>query len=192
VTGRVLPARAARRAASCGVRRAARRDHDTRGFTLVELLISITISTLIIGVLASAAILFFQRSGDNDRTYSDQASVQLLGSLFTADAQSATTAITNDASACGSSATALVSFVWSDAGTTAKASWFVETVAGAQDLVRRRCTNGTPIEKNDVAGVSATPTITCEPDCTRPTTVTIAGTTTNGAAFGISGSRRAS
>ncbi len=168
------------------------RVRDARGLTLVELLISITISSLIMGVLASAAILFFQHANDNDRTYADQASVQLIGSLFTADAQSATSVIQDDSSACGSASPALVSFMWDDAGTTAKASWFVETVTGSQGLVRRRCTNDTPIEKTDVAGVQSPPAITCDPDCNSPATITISGTTTNGATFGVTGARRTS
>jgi type II secretory pathway pseudopilin PulG len=168
------------------------RVRDARGLTLVELLISITISSLIMGVLASAAILFFQHANDNDRTYADQASVQLIGSLFTTDAQSATSVRLSDPNACGSASPALVSFLWDDAGTTAKVSWSVESVTGSQDLVRRRCTNDTPIEKNDVAGVQSPPTITCAPDCSAPATVTISGTTTNGATFGVTGARRTS
>ena len=165
---------------------------DQRGLTLVELMISITIASLLVGVLASAAILFFQHAFDNDRAYEDQTSVSLVQSAFVADAQSATGVTTNDPSACGSASPALVSFAWSDAGVDVKASWFVETKATRLALVRRRCTNNQPTETIDVAGVRANPVVSCTPSCATASTVTIDGTTTNGLAFSATGSRRAS
>jgi len=165
---------------------------DQRGLTLVELMISITIASVVIGVLASAAILFFQHAFDNDKAYDDQASVSTLQSAFVSDAQSATSVTTNDTSACGSASTALVSFVWSDAGVTDKASWFVENNANRLGLVRRRCVNNQIVELNDIAGVQPTPTVSCTPSCAVATTVTINGTTTNGLTFSSIGTRRAS
>lgn len=165
---------------------------DQRGLTLVELMISITIAALLVGVLASAAILFFQHAFDNDKAFEDQSSVSLVQSAFVADAQSATAVTTNDASACGSAAPALVSFAWSDAGVAVKASWFVETKANRLALVRRRCTNSQPTETIDVAGVRTNPVVACTPSCATAATVSINGTTTNGLAFSATGTRRAS
>jgi len=184
-------ARASGASSGCAVSspRSRRRSNQV-GVTLIELMVSLTITALIMGVLSSAAILFLRHSNDNNNLYDDDNSVQLLTSVFTADAQSATNVITNDVSACGSSSTALVSFVWAEAGTTVKASWSIEAVDSRQSLVRRRCVNGTPVEKNEVAGVTGTPTVTCNPNCTAPASVTLAGTTTNGSTFGITGAAR--
>jgi Tfp pilus assembly protein PilW len=163
---------------------------DTRGLTLVELMVSITISSLIIGVLASASIMFFQHSTDNDNSYDDQSSIQGIQSFFTTDAQSATAVTLNDAAPCGSSNTALVTFSWPDAGTTVTVSWTIEQSAGIRTLVRRRCTNGTAVERTDVGGVTGTPSITCTPDCASFTSITIGGTAQHGATFGVTGTRR--
>lgn len=168
------------------------RSRTESGLTLIELMVAITISTMIVGVLASASIIFMRHSFDSDRAYDDQNSVQLLTSVFVADAQSATSVVTNDNAPCGAAGPALVTFSWADAGTTIAASWFVENTAGRLALVRRRCTNGTPTEKTDVAGVKVAPAVTCSPDCTTASSITITGTTTNGSTFGITGARRAS
>lgn len=165
---------------------------DERGLTLVELLISITISGLLVGALASAAIIFFQHASDNDKAYEDQSSVTLVQSAFVADAQSATAVTTNDASPCGSASVALVSFGRSDAGVDVKSSWFVETKAGRTALVRRSCVNNQAVEFADIAGVRPTPAVACAPSCANPSTVSINGTTTNGLVFSAAGTRRAS
>ena len=169
-----------------------RRRRNDHGLTLVELMVSITISALIMGVLASAAVTFFQHSSDNNNNYDDQSSVQSLQAFFTADAQSATSVVLNDPAPCGSSTTAITTFSWADAGTTATASWTVEQSANLRTLVRRRCTNGTVVERTDVAGVTGTPTVTCSPSCASFTTVTIGGTAQHGATFGVTGTRRTS
>jgi len=168
------------------------RRRDQHGLTLIELMVSITISALIMGVLASAAIMFFQHSTDNNNNYDDQSSVQNLQALFTSDAQSATSVLLNDPAPCGSNTTALVTFSWADAGTTATTSWTVEQSANLRTLVRRRCTNATVVERTDVAGITGTPTVTCSPSCAAFTTVTIGGTAQHGATFGVTGTRRTS
>ncbi len=163
------------------------------GLTLIELMVSITISALIMGVLASAAIMFFQHSQDNNNSYDDQSSVQNLEALFTGDAQSATAVTLNDTTTqCGTGNTALATFSWADAGNNTTVSWTVEQLAGVRTLVRRQCTNGTPVQRSDVAGVTGTPTITCTPNCATFTTITIGGTMQHGAQFGVTGTRRVS
>jgi prepilin-type N-terminal cleavage/methylation domain-containing protein len=170
--------------------RRARCGHDERGLTLIELMVSITISAMIMGVLASAAIMFFQHSSDNNNSYDDQSSIQNIQSLFTGDAQSATAVTLNDAAPCGSNNTAIVTFSWGDAGVLSTASWTVEQSSGIRTLMRRQCTNGTPIQSTDVGGVTGTPTITCTPACDTFTSVTITGVAQHGANFDVTGTRR--
>jgi prepilin-type N-terminal cleavage/methylation domain-containing protein len=171
--------------------RRGRRARDQRGLTLIELMVSITISALIMAVLASAAIMFFQHSSDNNNSYDDQSSIQNIESLFTGDAQSATAVTLNDTTTqCGTNNTAIVTFSWADEGNATTASWTVEQSAGIRTLVRRQCTNGTPIQRTDVAGVTGTPTITCTPACATFTSVTIGGIAQHGTNFGVTGTRR--
>src|SRR5262249_48884375 len=145
------------------------------GLTLIELMVSVTISALIMGVLASAAIMFFQHSQDNNNSYDDQSAIQNVSQLFPGDAQSATALTLIDATPCGSSNTAIVTFSWADAGNATTASWTVEQLSGVNTLVRRECTNGTVTQRIDVGGVTGTPTITCTPNCGAFTSITIAG-----------------
>ncbi len=68
---------------------------DDRGFTLVELLIVITIVPLIIGALAGGLLEVFSLQNGTANRISDSADAQVIAATFTKDVQSATTISTN-------------------------------------------------------------------------------------------------
>lgn len=167
---------------------------DERGMTLVEMLIGLMITGIIMAALFSAALFFIQHSMEAEAQLADDSAVQLLNTLFTADAQSAQTVTKADAAPCLGNelpdpGTALVSFGWNDAGRTEEASWFVTTTfQNRVVLQRRKCIDGTVINATDVDGVqSGTVTVVCTPDCATPASVSISGTATNGAPFSAAG-----
>src|SRR4051794_37335219 len=66
-----------------------RHAHSTEGgFTLIEMLIAISISALIFGVIGGAMILGFQTTGSSETVLNQSHDEQLLATRLPADAQS--------------------------------------------------------------------------------------------------------
>jgi len=167
--------------------RVARPQH---GFTLVEVLTAVTVLGLVLGPLTTAAVLFLQHGADATNSFADDGTMRAATAMFVADAQSAGTVSAPDASPCGDSGPALWTIAWDDGGTSYRASWFAEAVAGSTALVRRRCT-GTELVSTIVLGdVAAAPAVACVPACAAPAVLTMSGTTARGAPFTITARRR--
>ncbi len=161
-----------------------------QGMTLIEMIIGISMLTVIAAPLTSAAILFAQHGAEVDKSISDDGSIRAVAALFVADAQSARSVMVDDSTACGSTNDAAASFRWNESGQSITSSWFVETINDELVLVRRRCSGAALIGYQRVAEIAAAPKISCFPDCEAPTAVTIVGNAANGAVFSFSGERR--
>ena len=162
------------------------------GFTLVEVMISITVLALIMGTLTMAATFFITNSKKATGSFADDTSIRSLISLFTTDAQSAETVTAPDPAPCGSGGSALVTSTWTDNGTIFRASWSTQTSGTTTTLVRQRCTGTSLVSTLLVADVQSAPTVTCAPNCANASTITMTGTATNGAGFSVSATRRPS
>ena len=163
-----------------------------QGFTLIEVVISVTVLGLIMGPLTMAATFFISHTQQTTGSFADDTSIRSANSLFTTDTQSAETVTVPDAAPCGSSNSALVTLTWTESGTIFRASWSTQTSGTTITLVRRRCTGTSLVSTLLVADVQAAPTVSCSPNCANASTVTMTGTATNGAGFTVSGTRRPS
>jgi prepilin-type N-terminal cleavage/methylation domain-containing protein len=161
-----------------------------RGFTLIELVISVTVLALIMGSLTSASVFFLQHGQDASLRFADDTSIRSAISLFTTDTQSAETVTVPDPAPCGSSSSALATLTWTDGGTIFRASWSTQTSGTTTTLVRRRCTGTTLVSTLLVADVLSAPSVTCAPSCANASTVTMTGTAASGAGFTIAAKRR--
>ena len=137
---------------------------DERGFTLVEMLITVAILGIIIVPLANALIGFFRNSADTTGRLSESHDVQIAAAYFAQDVQSVgvhdwktsgfplkqsvETNVTGTAGVnpCGTSSTpAVIRLAWDDPTAavgeppTAVASYYVQTVGGESQLHRKLC-----------------------------------------------------
>ena len=168
-----------------------RRAHGVGGFTLVELVVAVTVMGLIVGPLTAAAQFFISHGQTATGQFADDTSVRSVISLFDTDAQSAETVTAPDPSPCGSGSSALVTMMWTDdGGTIFRASWSTQTSGTTISLVRQRCTGTTLVSTILVADVTAAPTVVCTPSCANASTITMTGTAANGAGFSVSSKRR--
>jgi prepilin-type N-terminal cleavage/methylation domain-containing protein len=143
------------------------RDHE-RGFTLVELLVAITILGVIAAPLSMAFITGVRFLGRTDEKFNDSRSALVSAAYFASDVAGANLIVRNDPAACGGS-TAVVSFDSSDsAGAVGGAqnnevSYVYDTsIPTSYRLLRKYCANaGAAV--TSVAGVSlgASPVVTC-------------------------------
>jgi prepilin-type N-terminal cleavage/methylation domain-containing protein len=149
--------------------RRARRAHvevrPVAGFTLVELLITVTVLPVVLGALAFGFVSILALQSSVSNRLSDSGDAQVVSSAFQTDVQSATW-ITNHASSspsCGSSGTQLLGLGWTLSNGTAVVSY---SQVGSL-LVRTYCTSPsmspsgvlTPAESNtlvtSLAGVQS-------------------------------------
>jgi prepilin-type N-terminal cleavage/methylation domain-containing protein len=92
---------------------------DETGFTLLELLIAVTILGIIISALAGGIIAYMRVSGETADRLSETPEIQLTAAHFASDVQGADT-VQEGAQVCGTTppgAVPLVSFSWKDPGT---------------------------------------------------------------------------
>jgi prepilin-type N-terminal cleavage/methylation domain-containing protein len=162
------------------------------GFTLVELIIAVTVLGMIIGPLTASATFFMAHGEDASQRFADDTSIRSVLSLFTTDAQSAESVTVPDASPCGAATPAIATLTWTDGGTVFRASWSTQTSGGTTTLVRRRCTGTTLVSTLLVADVQAAPTVSCAPSCANASTITMIGTGASGAGFSVVTRRRSS
>jgi prepilin-type N-terminal cleavage/methylation domain-containing protein len=172
---------------------ASRRAHGASGFTLIELIVAVTVMGLIVGPLTAAAEFFITHGQAATGQFADDSSVRSVISLFDTDAQSAESVTVPDPAPCGSAASALVTMTWTDDnGTIYRASWSTQTSGTTMSLVRQRCTGTSLVSTLLVADVTAAPTVSCSPNCANASTVTMTGTAANGAGFTVTSRRRPS
>lgn len=113
---------------------------DDRGFTLVELLIVVTIIPLIVGALAAGLVSVFSLQSGVANRLGDSADAQVVASRFLKDVQSASTIETNAAPLCGSG-TQLLGLEW---GSGEAVSYVEQLLSGQYSLVRNDCAGGPP------------------------------------------------
>ena len=127
---------------------------DERGFTLVEVLLAVTIMGVVIGALSMAIIVAMRSTGAATERMSDSQSAQLLTKWFAGDVQQADAGGAGvdkeptTASGCAGpdEGTNVVRFQTTTSGGTSYVSY--RLVPGAEEwrLVRRACAEGQPGE----------------------------------------------
>lgn len=177
---------------------------DEVGFTLVELLIAVSILGVVISAVAAAMVVGLKTTDDTTTRLSESHDTQISTAYFGGDAQSADNVTGNVADSCaGAGSTALVRFNWSDPVNTttnlAKTVVYVIVPNGSgRELHRRYCegTTGTVVSEVVVAHnlhPSTAPTVTCLPSCPgKPDSVTITVTEATAYTYTLTGTRRTS
>ena len=126
---------------------------DDAGFTLVELVIVITIMPLIIGALAMALVAMFSLSSTTAARLTNSSDAQVVASGFTQDVRSAVQITTGSTPACGTG-TQLVGLEWNFSTSTntfqTVVTYAIIPAGSLDELVREYC----------AAGASTTPTST--------------------------------
>jgi prepilin-type N-terminal cleavage/methylation domain-containing protein len=176
-----------------GTRRALPRRGEA-GLTLVELIVSITILSIIMASLTSAVTMFLQHGNDIADDASGNDVVRFTTTYWTRDVERAATIALDEPAVCGEAKSAVASFRWSDAASDVNvASWTVEPGAdGVDHLVRRQCRDGDAIATSDLGRILAGVAVTCSPDCTTPRLLTIELGVTADRAEAVVASRRLS
>jgi prepilin-type N-terminal cleavage/methylation domain-containing protein len=155
------------------------------GFTLVELLVAITILGVISLPLSMAVTEGMRILGKSDQRFNDSRSALISASYFASDVAGSNTVVRNDTSACGGG-TAVVSFDSSDAtlGVAPTVNDEVSYVVDSSDptstkLLRKYCPNGGAQTTSTAAILlGSTPVLTCydagnvvDTTCANPTWV---------------------
>jgi Tfp pilus assembly protein PilV len=186
-------------------RRVEAQSASERGFTLVELLITMVILPFVVGALALAIVAVFQLNGSTLNRINDAADAQILSTSYENDIHSANQVTLEPTVQCGTasvSGTQLVGLEWDATpagGYATVVSYVLQTTASAtsDQLVREYCTNGntaTPTSSTVVAAditpwtpaMALPPTNPIVPD---PATASLTNTSgTNAACSGDTGS----
>lgn len=145
------------------------------GFTLVEILVAVSVMGVISLALASAFHAGFRGSETTQQRTSESSDAQLASAYLSNDVQSMI-AVTSTACSAGT----LDPIVSLKLPGDDSVSYLFGTVAGEPKLVRRTCTNGTTTDDETLAHFvsGSKPILTCQPstDCTdgkRPRVVNI-------------------
>lgn len=169
------------------------------GFTLVELLIAISLTGVIMGPLLTALFIGFRGSSEAAQRLSESHDAQLATVFFSGDVQSADLVLPGNVCVAGAP---LVAFRWTEGnGSTVvrQASYEVRTepVTGERQLLRHLCTTPGVVRTTVVAHELAPttgPAVTCDnAPCvagSTPARVALTVTTESGYAFTLRGSRR--
>ena len=136
------------RKAHWSIRHARRRENGERGFTLVELLIVVTVLPLVIGGLSFGLLSVLKLQSSVTNRLTDTSDAQVVSSDFNTDVQAATYITTQSSSTpqCGSG-TQLLGLEWDQNSSTKNYEYVVSYVdeqypggaAGTYQLVRNYC-----------------------------------------------------
>lgn len=168
------------------------------GFTLVELMLAVTILAVISGTLASAFIVSFRTADDANERLALAHDVHISTAAFASDVQSADQVWTGDpAPACGPPA-GLLNLRWVDGTTVNLVTYAVSSSGPEQRLVRHRCTVGAGVTEQVLSHfVGSVTTPSCDAaSCgsavqpTRPRQVVMTVTDTLSAPHELRGTRR--
>jgi prepilin-type N-terminal cleavage/methylation domain-containing protein len=147
---------------------------DEGGFTLVELIIGVAIVGLLTTAIASALIVTLRTTGVTNKRMSESHDVQITSAYLANDVQSAKAVEANPASGCSGALSPLVTFTYSDAGSS-KAVYCWGTAANGETQVTRTFAGGTPIVVAHFAG-TARPDVTVAYDNPAQPTVPVSVT----------------
>ena len=174
---------------------------DDRGFTLIEVLMAITILGLITGALGTALIVALRNLDATQTRMAESHDAQMASAYVVTDVQSAT-AITTTQPKCGATTSPVAVLAWSDQGIANVATYVLETAAGERRL-RRTYAVGT--SSNDVIvahrlqatcgdATADDPAVAvsegCVPPATCPSRVVLTLTDATGYRFSLTGERR--
>ena len=175
---------------------------DEAGMTIVELLVALTILSIISFALTESVVQALRTADVTAKRYGESIDAQLLAASFGPDVQSSDEVDTSSAGgdACAPQPPILL-LRWTDGSISKQASYILEAGSGPErHLVRRYCEGGRVVRQHAVASFVAPDrsdpvTVSCPPDpsCTSaPRAVSMAITDASGYTFTATGSRRAS
>lgn len=123
------------------------------GVTLIELLIAITITTIIMAPIASSIYVGLHTTGATQNRVQESVGVNLLSSYLTPDVQNAVSAATNTTEVAGTCPAPLqsVALLLTTQPGISSVSYYLGTGANARVLYRRICTNGVASSTSAVA-----------------------------------------
>jgi hypothetical protein len=153
--------------------RAAARPTDRRdaGITLIEIIIAMTLSVVLIGVMVAVLVTSMNAADSTNQQAHDSLDLSTASAFLYRDAQATNVGVsTSSAQGCTASGTLVGSFKWTDKDTAGNVTTYVavySTVANAApsksfQLTRTLCTNGGAGTGVSVLGQAvATATLTC-------------------------------
>jgi Tfp pilus assembly protein PilV len=161
------------------------------GFTLVEVLVTVVVQALIVGMLAGAFIVFARTNDSSKQRFQKSHDAQMAAAYFVTDAQAASgpEVSLSDTTSCpdpnppvSGTLTPVVRLTWSvsaAAGTTSTST--INYVKTGNTLMRRYCRGTTLIDDTIVGSKIASASVVCTPtaNCTgSPTSITVTLTET--------------
>ena len=128
-----------------------------RGFTLIELVIVVTIIPVIIGAISAGLLTILNLQNSVKYRITDSSDAQVVSSTFLKDVQSATYITTSKSSSpqCGNSSSQLLGLQWGGGQTVV--SYDIVSVVGqatTYSLVREYCTSGNTTTPSSVTTVA--------------------------------------
>lgn len=167
---------------------------DERGFTLVEMLVGLSILGVVSGALVVTLAMGMRTADDTRVRVGEARDAQLVASYFMADAQSAVSVSTSDQTCAGQAP--IVRFRWTDEGSQKDVAYVARTVGTERRLSRMVCVGGGAATTIDVAHAlspTVAPAVSCPGGCNgSPARMTLNVTEASGYTFSVAASRRAS
>lgn len=142
---------------------------DDGGFTLIEVILVVTIMALLVGVMSASISVGLQASRQTEGTLRVSGDVELLAGRFTEDVASARTVQTTG-TGCGGSPFVVLSL--QDRGVSSTVTYGVDRTGGVHRIIRTRC-DSTTLAQTVASTLGITdPVLVCAPLCSgRPTSV---------------------
>jgi len=162
----------------------ARRARGDRGVSLIELLLAVSITTIIVVPLVGAIYFGFRTTGDTQARLYESGKAGLLDSYFVPDVQNGVSLAKNaneTAAACGTPRGAPVLLLIT-AADGSSVSYYRGSLTGENTnyLYRRTCAAGTASAEPVITDLASTPTFNCRPttDCVTQTWTSITAVVT--------------
>jgi prepilin-type N-terminal cleavage/methylation domain-containing protein len=142
------------------MRRLPDRLRDERGFTLIELMISMTIMSVIIVPVIGSFLIGITESTSSRERVADSSTAQLVSAYILGDIQSSKT-VAKDVvgGTCPSGSPALLKLTWADPSTSE--AFVVSYVEQSDHLTRFTCINGGAADGDELAADLAEFDVTC-------------------------------
>lgn len=190
-----------------------------QGFTLVELILAILVTSTVVGAIGSGTVVGLRTTDATHNRLVESHDAQMVAAYLVSDAQSAGTVsdvVTADFNECTQLRVPppavvpgfALTFAWTDKGTNKLAAYLVENLGGERRLTRFYCEETPPAAtalvntvtvvhalSSSGSGASVSCTVVPLPSgpCTsEPDVVTISVTEASGYSFQVSGARRRS
>jgi prepilin-type N-terminal cleavage/methylation domain-containing protein len=141
---------------------------DEGGFSLPELLVTITILGIVMTAVVSGFAMAVHVTDGADRRIASSADGQLLATWFTGDAQSAATTSTTTSACVAPGDTLVLGLQWTDVATDIEAAYVVQPGYGGRQLARNHCLEGSPMSSRVVfrfLDPTVNPTAVCTTEC---------------------------